>query len=262
MAEPPARGLAFHVFPRLPLELRQRIWELSIEPRDVIIVASHYKGPDLHSTPPPPLLLACAESRAYIKKFYTRAFIKDWRNPSEARKHLWINFDIDDLKMMDTDFLYFSAIPLIQRLKVVTYDLEWFVRKYVEPNIWEAEALETLTIIDEEGEEEFGWAIGWESFMQNLYHRCDPVPFYTTIIHQDLVLTTDNWLKRLRQLRRKNWGPDMEEHPERYTSDDALSEADDDPRDSKSLPWKHTKECDCPPEKGHDGMRRKNAHVS
>jgi hypothetical protein len=48
----------FHPFPRLPLELRRSIWELSIEPREVAV------GRELSRcsrTPPPPVLLAECE---------------------------------------------------------------------------------------------------------------------------------------------------------------------------------------------------------
>lgn len=241
MADP--TSLTFHPFPRLPLELRQQIWALSMEPREVVIGAKGYLGPGLHGTPPPPLLLACAESRSYIQQFYTKSFLRDRRKPSEGPKKLWINLDLDDLKMMEYDFPKFSAIPLIQRLTVVTDDTEWFERKYLVPNIWKATALKRLTVVDEEGEREFGWVIGWSGFLQNLYHKCDPASSYTTIICDNLILTRYNWLKRLRQLRRENWGPDMVETPQDYTSDDAISEDDVDPRDSRFMRWKHTKDC-------------------
>lgn len=246
MAQSEPAGPAFHLFPRLPLELRQQIWKLSIEPREVVIGRTGYREHGRRSTPPPPLLLVCAESRSYIQRFYTKASVQDPSRPES----LWVNFEIDELYMMDYDFRCFGDIPLIQRLTVVTFEYEWLYRTEIVSDIWKAKSLETLTVIDEVGACEFTWVMGWEGFMQELYFRCDPAPWYTKIVSgDDLVMTRDDWLKIERQLRRRNWGPNLEANHPDYDSDGVISEDDDDPRDSRYRPWEHTKECDCPQKK-------------
>jgi hypothetical protein len=58
----------FHPFPRLPFELRARIWALTVEPRTVdISVPNNYvfvkTALPVSSTPVPAPLQACQESR-------------------------------------------------------------------------------------------------------------------------------------------------------------------------------------------------------
>ena len=99
----------FHPFPRLPLELRQQIWELSVACREVIIVGRTGKvfGHGRQASPPPPLLLASTESRSYCQQFYTKVYIL-----RDSNKYAWINFDLDEVYITDEDFyMFFSAIP-------------------------------------------------------------------------------------------------------------------------------------------------------
>ncbi len=161
--------------------------------------------------------------------------------------------------MMDCHFRDFSPLSLIRGLTLVSNDSELFYRTFVLPDIWKAKALETLTVIDQEGGPSDDWFLDWAGVMEEFYFRCDSVPFYTTILYPELVLTPDNgdlaltpdnWLKIDRQWRRKEWGPDMEENPHLYGPDDAVSEDDDDPRDSRYRPgWRHSEDCDCPQKK-------------
>ncbi|KAL2126599.1 hypothetical protein VTI74DRAFT_564 [Chaetomium olivicolor] len=181
MSEP-----TFHPFPRLPLELRQKIWELSVEPREVVIRCSKIDFEDRQPTPPPPLLLACAESRSYIRRFYTRAFLQDDQdphNPSVPSKHYWINFDIDEVCMMDHDFKYFSAIPQIQRMIIASNDSEYFYRFRVFPFLQKARALESLTVLNWEGAPVDQWWEGWITLMEDVYFTCDPASFNTIIVN-------------------------------------------------------------------------------
>ena len=61
-------------------------------------------------------------------------------------------------------------------------------------------------MIDQEGAPADTWFLDWADVMEVLYFRCDSGPFYTKIVHRELVLTPDNWLKLDRQWRRKEWG--------------------------------------------------------
>lgn len=93
----------FHPFPRLPLELREWVWELSLEPRTVRVS----KNPIDKETarifcyqPPPalpqPVLHACAESRSYLLCYYTKAFAD-----LDGTKYHWINLDVDSIQIDD-----------------------------------------------------------------------------------------------------------------------------------------------------------------
>ena len=240
----------FSSFPLLPLELRRQIWELSIEPREVVIGGNKYRDHGRQPTPPPALLHVCAESRSCVQRFYTKCSMGNHRNPSVPLQYYWINFDIDSLYTMDYHFKDFSPINLIRRLTLVSNDSEFFYRAYFFPHAWEAKALETLTVIDQEGGPADRWFLDWADVMEDLYFRCDSAHFYTKIVYRDLVLTPDNWLKIDRQWRRKEWGPEMEENPHLYGPDDAVSEDDDDPRDSRYRPgWHHSEDCNCPQKK-------------
>ncbi|KAK8928121.1 hypothetical protein H634G_10546 [Metarhizium anisopliae BRIP 53293] len=88
----------FHPFPRLPYELRAKVWALAAEPREVPIRAK-YEHDDrfeeilylISPTPVPAVLHTCRESRKesqYEKMFYFQE--------TEPR-YVWVNFDLDML---------------------------------------------------------------------------------------------------------------------------------------------------------------------
>lgn len=128
---PESTSPTFHPFPRLPLELRQQIWELSIEPREVVIAARRtMPGHGRQPTPSPPLLVACAESRSHCQRFYTKATVDAAGfNPSPAPAFYWVNFALDEVYMHDCDFLYFSGTSLVRRLALVADDRDYFLNR-------------------------------------------------------------------------------------------------------------------------------------
>ncbi|KAF7167904.1 hypothetical protein CNMCM6106_003274 [Aspergillus hiratsukae] len=115
---------AFHLFPRLPFELRARIWELTVEPRTVEVRVKKQHGSwgkILHvtsSTPVPAVLQACHEARNL--RLYRQAF--NFSSGVEAR-YVWVNFEIDTISIGDT---YFDTIePAEQRLiRRLTFERE------------------------------------------------------------------------------------------------------------------------------------------
>ncbi|KAF7168387.1 hypothetical protein CNMCM5623_001470 [Aspergillus felis] len=120
----------FHLFPRLPFELRARIWELTVEPRTVEVRVKKDnslwgEGEILHvtsSTPVLAVLQACHEARNL--RLYQQAF-----NFSSAveRRHVWVNFDIDMISIGDT---YFHTIEPAEQLLIrrLTFESENSVR--------------------------------------------------------------------------------------------------------------------------------------
>ncbi|PKX89208.1 2EXR domain-containing protein [Aspergillus novofumigatus IBT 16806] len=115
---------AFHLFPRLPFELRARIWELTVEPRTVEMREKREYGSWgklLHvtsSTPVPAVLQACHEARN--QGLYQKAF--NFSAGVEPR-YVWVNFKID---MISIGHSWFNSIDLAERLLIrrLTFERE------------------------------------------------------------------------------------------------------------------------------------------
>ncbi|KAF1923282.1 uncharacterized protein M421DRAFT_425941 [Didymella exigua CBS 183.55] len=162
----------FHPFPRLPLELRLAIWEMTVEPREVEVRIVKPKpipeGPPaplwskptdwsyisrakfeeamsdiptstragrkarkkawdqwdhyhtyVHLTSPtvPVILHACQEARNH--KLYHQVYLEGEDQPSNDRRYVWLNLDIDLLNIGTWSLVYFLPIAsLIKRLKL------------------------------------------------------------------------------------------------------------------------------------------------
>lgn len=115
---------SFHPFPRLPAELRIRVWELTVEPRtvDVRVIRNHaYLRTDsvswlVSSTPVPGPLQTCREAR--YQGLYTQGFSEFAGPPDLGLPYVWINWDIDTISIGPTLFEeYMPVAPLFQRLK-------------------------------------------------------------------------------------------------------------------------------------------------
>ncbi|KAK4154272.1 hypothetical protein C8A00DRAFT_42931 [Chaetomidium leptoderma] len=121
----------FHPFPRLPFELRARVWELTVVPRTVRVrirkvttfvpgrVLSEHDRKRLRfsrlvsSTPVPATLQACREARSL--GLYQQAFSE--LAPFE-RRYVWLNLDIDMISIETCRFRAFKPVAhLIKRLK-------------------------------------------------------------------------------------------------------------------------------------------------
>jgi hypothetical protein len=137
----------FHLFPRLPAELRLRVWELTVEPRTVKVeFKGTYEGSlwfeTLHSTTPiPGPLQTCRESRN--AELYQRCFSELCAHDGDTKKkcrrnggwqdgqrsYVWCNLDID---MIYIDGWYLekfeSVAHLIKRLKFTHEVNEWWRR--------------------------------------------------------------------------------------------------------------------------------------
>lgn len=114
----------FHPFPRLPAELRIRIWGLSVEHRTVDVRATRalretrfnsfyydwiHVDPDRFiPVPVPGVMHACQESRHL--ELYEKVLYTTLSDPPEER-YAWINFDMD---MID---LYHDSLFRVEHLK-------------------------------------------------------------------------------------------------------------------------------------------------
>ncbi|KFY78382.1 hypothetical protein V499_02460 [Pseudogymnoascus sp. VKM F-103] len=94
---------AFHLFPRLPTELRLQIWKFAAVLPRVLTVRSVFSNLSLQPKrleyfyspdPAPAMFLACQESRLEALPLYTKAFSADTR-------YIWANFTVDTIKIDD-----------------------------------------------------------------------------------------------------------------------------------------------------------------
>ncbi|KAH7408773.1 hypothetical protein DE146DRAFT_647137 [Phaeosphaeria sp. MPI-PUGE-AT-0046c] len=85
----------FHLFARLPLELRMNIWAFaSNEDRVVKVRRKRHPTRDYWSpSPVPAVTRACHESRKYCA--YQKAFVSDG-----SFRYIWANFDSDSFQML------------------------------------------------------------------------------------------------------------------------------------------------------------------
>lgn len=98
----------FHLFSTLPQEIRLKIWDMATEEQRIVKLkrmALSIFGGLTYSTPHPPVLQACAESREVGLKRYTLAFGRPLKCDSDPpRQHsARIHFNFDN------DFLYYFS---------------------------------------------------------------------------------------------------------------------------------------------------------
>ncbi|KAH6843244.1 hypothetical protein B0I37DRAFT_384039 [Chaetomium sp. MPI-CAGE-AT-0009] len=238
----------FRPFMRLPLELRQQIWEMSIDPREVVFGKLH----DDHQfqpewSPPPPLLAACAESRSYMQRFYTKTFLRATSSPQIPTRYCWVNFAVDTIHLVDHQLEAFSHIPSIRRAVVETRGGGHFDRSYSRRFLLSDLSLEALTILDLGGAPPESWWFSWISYMELFYFGCDAVSFDTRIIHDDQELNRDNWLSVDRAWRRKMIRQIFGEYLDHRESEDGVQSDDEDLRVGMCRrTWRHVEWCTCP----------------
>ncbi|KAL2136766.1 hypothetical protein VTI74DRAFT_1807 [Chaetomium olivicolor] len=144
----------FHPFPRLPFELRARIWELTVEPRTVEVRVLHKRTlvPDgapsgegrievrapclFSSTPVPAALHSCREARNL--GLYQQAFSE--LSIYETR-YVWLNLEIDMISIGTCAFDAFKPVAhLIRRLK--------FERRYGDEGFYYFEATNIRSFVN------------------------------------------------------------------------------------------------------------------
>ena len=87
---------SFHVFQRLPPELRSQIWKLAMDPREISFVTNTRYHRQSRSPMAPralvaPLLHACWESRMLMKKLYKKVV---FGFTAANRFYIWVNYMI------------------------------------------------------------------------------------------------------------------------------------------------------------------------
>ncbi|KAF0321002.1 hypothetical protein GQ607_011760 [Colletotrichum asianum] len=173
---------SFGPFSRLPLELRQRIWQLSMEPRHVLMGKCEY----LHAqSSPPAVLQACAESRSHLRGHYTQEARCDCSGSSASRA--MVNYDIDTVCMTAFDITIWSSAKdaPIKYLALESRDSEAFFWN-TSGAVRDIATLEHLEIHPTPGswpERKKALLLqDWISQLEVWYTPCPPAPFRTKII--------------------------------------------------------------------------------
>ncbi|KAH7113109.1 hypothetical protein B0J13DRAFT_681806 [Dactylonectria estremocensis] len=149
----------FHPFARLPLELRIRIWKMTVEPRAVEVrFKTEFRtgGTVFHvmsSTPMPGILQACHEARNL--DLYRRAFAY-----GDKPRYVWVNFKMDMISIGDTDLREIVDEQRdIRRLRFERQDDEWLFH-FESKELKEYTNLEELHVVCLAGF--FDWLEAWE----------------------------------------------------------------------------------------------------
>ncbi|KAH6694058.1 hypothetical protein F5X68DRAFT_48708 [Plectosphaerella plurivora] len=239
----------FHQFMLLPPEIRQLVWELSMEPRRVPVGDFSY-GPNNYMPAPPPAPLpaipqACAESRTFLIRHYVKAFFTE-----SPPRYTRINFNIDTVVLRKQTLLKFPAdLPFIRHLSVEVNNTQHFIWKV---NLSSVKLLQNLEVRPCNPADD-DWFLEWSPVMERSYHRADPVPYRTTIIspirgHYIPELNPENYLKlnrdRIRRIVVNN--PSYWRYPPDWNSVPGPWDSDDEAEICRPG-WKHLPDCRCTP---------------
>lgn len=103
----------FRLFPKFPFEVRKKVWIRAVFPRTITcalgwrprwsVIAGNFQS-DTYSygtTPPPPLLQVCTESRevAIRKRLYRAALWPRFLRIPQSPRYTWVNFELDTIRL-------------------------------------------------------------------------------------------------------------------------------------------------------------------
>ncbi|KAJ8120638.1 hypothetical protein ONZ43_g2704 [Nemania bipapillata] len=245
----------FHPFPKLPLEIRQQIWEMSVEPREVAV---GYHLTRRRRSPPPSLLHACSEARSHLQGQYTKVFgfaepltYLERQRMKEPPIYTWVNVKLDTVYCAQfTLEQVVSELPLVRWLIIEMQDPDYWFYNQCSTLRHMGKTLETVTMLhpaprSKSGRFDSRWWTEWDDWMESCYFTCGPVHFYTRIIWPEFPeageINPDNYLKIERDWRRKRWAVD----PDQWGT---VSDDDDDRMSAPGrfrLGWRHVPGCTC-----------------
>lgn len=152
----------FHLFPRLPKELRSRIWKFAaFEPRLLNIRFFPPGSVEIQyffsSDPAPAILRTCQESRSEALAFYTKAF-----STGTTQRYIWTNFNVDTIKIEDycLSKVNQEERARIRWLIVEANDTELFIWYYYPWDYEKMKELRDLVISSTPKVSQWGFLIG------------------------------------------------------------------------------------------------------
>ncbi|KAH6638499.1 hypothetical protein C7974DRAFT_308500 [Boeremia exigua] len=147
----------FRPFPRLPTEIRLRIWEMTVEPRTVELYCNHmsvypqvFEKISPSSAPAP--LHACRESRGHLSGSYQQIFLEDAVHRgvlnTDAQQYLWLNWDVDMISIGTSLLSCFGSIaPLIRKLKIERDNTEEYWCRFESQELLNFKHVETIHVV-------------------------------------------------------------------------------------------------------------------
>jgi hypothetical protein len=108
----------FTIFSKLPIELRTKIWKLTLQPRIIEIQFTNKKAVYTKSKLPTTLYVS-KESRAAVEKFYPFCFGSVWHKYQTR-----FNFDLDTIFLNSNyynDFCHFFTLAGFSELHEIRY---------------------------------------------------------------------------------------------------------------------------------------------
>ncbi|KAK2730231.1 hypothetical protein CKAH01_09617 [Colletotrichum kahawae] len=164
---------SFHLFPLLPLEIRQRIWELSMEPRNLPYGPKprpYFKISWPAPAPIPPVLQACNESRTYLQRHYAKAF----QTQKDPNRYVWVNVEIDSIYIDQYHLEDLAATEEASSIRQLVISGQCVEHFWYNDERWlrEMNGLQTVTILYHESapeEKEEDWCSDWDEQMRVWY---------------------------------------------------------------------------------------------
>ncbi|KAI0181180.1 hypothetical protein GGR52DRAFT_21747 [Hypoxylon sp. FL1284] len=165
----------FHPFPRLPAELRTRIWALSVEPRVVevrVLPDTRLRTKRLLSpTPVPAMVQTCQEARS--AGMYKQAFSELTATAGGESRYVWLNLDIDMVSIGKTPFKAFA--PVASSIRRLRFERENSDESFYHFEVKELRAwvnTEEIHVVCEDGMENWHMAStehAWPCALENLW---------------------------------------------------------------------------------------------
>lgn len=207
----------FHLFNRLPAELRHRIWQLSPQSRDVVLVLRNGAWRSL--TKSPAVLHACHEARRTLALSYNKAFHEPIR---DGRSYIWVDFNIDSI-CIGQDLLKLLAETAHGRtIRHLTVECSYMDQFWVagprradvdSTHLFDFDRLKTLTIVYMEDKHyskpDRCWRDDLTDMFAEYYYTCKPVLFEMRAMHPRLPETGEvnrtNFVKISHDNRKSLW---------------------------------------------------------
>ncbi|KAK8100155.1 hypothetical protein PG999_010529 [Apiospora kogelbergensis] len=166
----------FHLFPRLPPEVRHRIWNMSVKPQEIEM--PKWLRLRRHFFKQPALLQACPESRGYLASYggYVKSFWSTAQGYGGAYR--WVNFDVDMVCLpLYTQLYNFRDSNLVQNLVMREEEQLRPLFKDCGRRLRTMPALRNVDCTPPEALE-IEWWIDWAHLFESLYGaEAEPVTF-------------------------------------------------------------------------------------
>ncbi|KAH6680023.1 hypothetical protein F5X68DRAFT_234538 [Plectosphaerella plurivora] len=220
--------MLYRLFTRLPLELRLEIWETAAAAyRDIL--TEYVETSDLEfvpdrSTPPPPLMHACRESRTHLikKKVYVQVF-----HDAEAAPYHWVNYEADVFAITIPDLMenapeYESTPVQHVRLEALPggeylFNSNWTFT-FALRLIHAFATVQTFEIFVDEVLWKWMFAFHRRGYPGG--DRCPPNNYLVVNVRTGECIDGENWRQYVKWCRKCDFGPECDPSDSRYESEE------------------------------------------